>query len=181
MLAALLFTAFMVGVALIVVLPTVFMTTAAASFVFLWGLGGYYILKWFNKGAPAPEGGAIGDKLNSLTGGRLDFLMDGARNLQSNAQGYAHVPNGASDPEKGDRAPPPKLNGDKAAAAAPATTPQKKAQMQEAAKKLGANPVTQQLGNQTDGVRSRVDGVQGKAGMAVGAAKGTVGGLTGLT
>ncbi|KAF2086859.1 hypothetical protein K490DRAFT_14203, partial [Saccharata proteae CBS 121410] len=83
LLVALLFTAFMVGVALLVILPTVFLTTMGASFLFLWGLGGYYIVKWFNQtdagsGAQNP-GSAIGDKLNNLTGGRMGFLMDGAR------------------------------------------------------------------------------------------------------
>lgn len=78
--AALLFTVLMVGVALVVVLPTIFLTTFTATFVFLWGLGGYYILKWFNDGGvPAPDGKAIGDKLNSLTGGRMGWLMDGTR------------------------------------------------------------------------------------------------------
>jgi hypothetical protein len=77
---ALLFTVVMVLVALFVVLPTVFMTSFAAAFVFLWGLGGYHILKWLNEGnSPAPEGTAIGDKLNNLTGGRISWLMDGAR------------------------------------------------------------------------------------------------------
>ncbi|ORY16186.1 hypothetical protein BCR34DRAFT_139375 [Clohesyomyces aquaticus] len=86
LLAAILFTVFMVGVALLVVLPTVFMTTFAASFLFLWGLGGYYLLKWFNEGdAPAPEGTAIGDKLNSLTGGRMGWLVNGARKKQEDA------------------------------------------------------------------------------------------------
>jgi hypothetical protein len=80
LLAAVLFTVFMVGVALLFVLPTVFLTTFAASFIFIWGLGGYYILKWFNEGdTPAEPGTAIGDKINNLTGGRLSFLMDGAR------------------------------------------------------------------------------------------------------
>ncbi|KAF2738563.1 hypothetical protein EJ04DRAFT_412966, partial [Polyplosphaeria fusca] len=80
LIAAVLFTAFMVGVALLVLLPTVFLTTFGATFIFLWGLGGYYILKWFNDGeAPAPEGFAIGDKLNNLTGGRMGWLMDGSR------------------------------------------------------------------------------------------------------
>ena len=70
----------MVGVALIVVLPTIFLTTFTATFLFLWGLGGYYILKWFNDGGvSAPDGKAIGDKLNSLTGGRMGWLMDGTR------------------------------------------------------------------------------------------------------
>jgi hypothetical protein len=46
---ALLFTVFCVGVALLVLLPTLFMTTFAACFIFLWGLGAYYIVKWFNQ------------------------------------------------------------------------------------------------------------------------------------
>jgi hypothetical protein len=70
----------MVGVALLVILPTVFFTTFAATFIFLWGLGGFYLLKWFNEGdVPAPDGTAIGDKLNNLTGGRMGWLMDGSR------------------------------------------------------------------------------------------------------
>ncbi|TKA61960.1 hypothetical protein B0A55_11838 [Friedmanniomyces simplex] len=82
LLAAVLFIVFAVGTALVVVLPTVFFTTMAACFLFLWGLGGFYILKWANgdkAGEPAPEGGAIGDKLNSLTGGRLTGFMDAAK------------------------------------------------------------------------------------------------------
>ncbi|KAF2254032.1 hypothetical protein BU26DRAFT_516282 [Trematosphaeria pertusa] len=92
--AALLFTVFMVGVALLVVLPTIFMTTFAASFLFLWGLGGYYLLKWFNEGeAPAPEGTVIGDKLNSWTGGRMSWLTDGARKKQDDrATGVDQTP-----------------------------------------------------------------------------------------
>lgn len=77
-LAAVLFTVFMVGVALLVIIPTVFLTTFTATFIFLWGLGGYYILKWFNEGE-APDGTTIGEKLNSLTGGRMGWLVDGAR------------------------------------------------------------------------------------------------------
>jgi len=80
LLAALLFTVFMVLVALFVVLPTVFMTTMGATFIFLWGLGGYYIFKWFNDGTtPTAVGNAVGDKLNTLTGGNLSWLMDSAR------------------------------------------------------------------------------------------------------
>jgi hypothetical protein len=56
------------------------MTTLGATFLFLWGLGGYYIIKWFNEGeTPGEVGTAIGDKLSGLTGGRLDWLMGGAR------------------------------------------------------------------------------------------------------
>ena len=46
---AVLFIAFAAGVALIVLLPTLFFTTTAAASIFLWGLGTYYIVKWFNK------------------------------------------------------------------------------------------------------------------------------------
>ncbi|KXT09721.1 hypothetical protein AC579_1690 [Pseudocercospora musae] len=95
LLAAVLFTLFMVGVALIVVFPTVMFTTGAACFLFLWGLGGYYILKWANgegggESKQAPEGQAIGDQLNSLTGGRLGGLMEGARsqNAKKGIEGY---------------------------------------------------------------------------------------------
>jgi hypothetical protein len=70
----------MVGIALLVILPTVFMTTTAATFLFLWGLGGYYIVKWFNENSsPASKGDTIGDKLNNLSGGRVGFLTNGAR------------------------------------------------------------------------------------------------------
>ncbi|KAI7227624.1 hypothetical protein KC330_g8309 [Hortaea werneckii] len=87
LLAAVLFTLFCVGIALTIVLPTVFFTTMAACFLFLWGLGGYYILSWGNSAGgsseggdgKAPEGQAIGDKLNNLVGGRLSGFMSSAR------------------------------------------------------------------------------------------------------
>jgi hypothetical protein len=46
---AVLFIVVCVGFALIILLPTLFVTTAAATFIWLWGYGGYYLLKWFNK------------------------------------------------------------------------------------------------------------------------------------
>lgn len=48
-LGAVLFTVFCVGLALIILLPTLFMTTFAGTFIFLWGLAAYYIVKWFNQ------------------------------------------------------------------------------------------------------------------------------------
>jgi Promethin len=48
-LGAVLFTVVCLGLALIILLPTLFMTTFAGVFIFLWGLGAYYIVKWFNK------------------------------------------------------------------------------------------------------------------------------------
>jgi hypothetical protein len=56
------------------------MTTMAATFLFLWALGGYYIIRWFNRiEGPGAEGEAIGDKVNALTGGRLTWLMSATR------------------------------------------------------------------------------------------------------
>ncbi|KAL9126875.1 MAG: hypothetical protein Q9175_007839 [Cornicularia normoerica] len=46
---AVLFIVVCVGFALVILLPTLFLTTAAATFIWLWGMGGYYILKKFNK------------------------------------------------------------------------------------------------------------------------------------
>ncbi|KAF1811926.1 hypothetical protein P152DRAFT_398295 [Eremomyces bilateralis CBS 781.70] len=98
-LVALLFTAFMLVVALVFILPTVFITTMGASFLFLWGLGGYYIFKWFNEGAsPAPLGAALGDKLNTLMGGRLDFLM---KNARAASKPNGKTENGSADEKSG--------------------------------------------------------------------------------
>lgn len=48
-LGAALFIAFAAGTALIILLPVLFFTTTAASFIWLWGVGTYYIVKWFNE------------------------------------------------------------------------------------------------------------------------------------
>lgn len=96
LLAAVLFTLFCVGTALVVVFPAVLFTTGAACFLFLWGLGGYYILKWANGAeskegsSPPAEGSSIGDSLSRLTGGRLDGFMEGARaqNAKKDISGY---------------------------------------------------------------------------------------------
>lgn len=87
LLFAVAFTLFCVGVALTIVLPTIFFTTAAATFLFLWGLGGYYLLQWLNsasdegEGEKGGQGGGktVGDYLNSFTGGRLTGFMDSAK------------------------------------------------------------------------------------------------------
>jgi len=46
-LGALLFVGFTVGVALLILLPTLFFTTTAAVFVWLWGVSISFIIKWF--------------------------------------------------------------------------------------------------------------------------------------
>ena len=64
------------GFALIILLPTLFFTTLVATFLWLWGMGTYYILKYFNKkdipGIHTPlkdlAGGSENDKLDALNG-----------------------------------------------------------------------------------------------------------------
>lgn len=49
LLGALVFIVIVVGFALLILLPVLFITTFAAAFIWLWGVGAYFILKWFNK------------------------------------------------------------------------------------------------------------------------------------
>ena len=150
------------------------MTTFAASFVFLWGLGGYYILKHFSQsGSPAPDGKAIGDKLNNLTGGRMSWLMDGARKKMSGGEEHEEEHEG----EKGhyDKKPR-KLNSGNGHSNGesngnPAGDVQKHVEN-------GKDTVTKNV----DGVQKRVNkgagGATNPASNAVGTAKGAVGGVT---
>lgn len=157
-------------------------------------------MKWLNKGeSPAPEGGAIGDKLNSLTGGRLDFIMGPAR--ESEAKGEK-AKNPATSPEK-EKAAPKKLNGantngisdvkknmdvskhadtvKKNANVGNATTQATKAANVDAVTdKAGVNGVTKQAN--LDGVTKKAnpDGVKNTLGTSTGTLKGTLGGATGL-
>lgn len=170
-LVALGFTVLMVGTALLVVLPTVFLTTMAATFVFLWGLGGYYILKWFNKGdSPSAPGAAIGDKLNNLTGGRMSFLMDTARANEAKAAGGDKE--GEKAPAKSDHG-----KGSKGKGTANANGGVPGMDMANASEKLskGANDVTKHAN--VDAVPKKLNNVTNTAGTA----KGAIGGATGLT
>jgi len=175
LLAAVAFTVFAVGVALTIVLPTVFFTTMTACFLFLWGLGGYYILQWGNKagkgeGAKEDSGPAIGDRLNSLTGGRLSGFMGAAKSEQAKGDmsGWSdeHTkPNAGSGGQQGEKKQQlhsqpqtngvPKVNGG---------TPKK--QVDNAAHKA-----TKATG---------VDGAHKTAANGVGTVKGGVSGATGL-
>ena len=73
---AVLFIVTCVGFALIILLPTLFMTTAIATFIWLWGMGTYYILKRFNQKdipgihTPFKEGmsNELKGQLGSITG-----------------------------------------------------------------------------------------------------------------
>jgi len=171
LLVALLFTVFMVGVALIVVLPTVFLTTMGASFIFLWGMGGYYILKWFGEPGGGADGEAIGDKLNNLTGGRLGFLMDGAR---ESAVPDDHLHGGPKYEEKEEK-------GEKGSKNEKGSKGEKENLID--GDDGPAKGVTKQAGNATGGAKDATksaDGVKSKADGVAGTAKGGVSGATGL-
>jgi hypothetical protein len=99
-LAAVVFTLFMV-----------FFTTMGATFLFLWGLGGYYALKWANgESEPSKnsESGnaTIGDRLNSLSGGRLTGFMSAAKKEDSkkDIKGYGDEYTPATHDEKPQKA-----------------------------------------------------------------------------
>ena len=73
---AVLFIAGAIGFALLILLPFVFFTTFAASFLWVWGVGGYYLLKWLNKkeipGIHVPfSSGSLGS-LNEYTRGEQE-------------------------------------------------------------------------------------------------------------
>ncbi|KAL8787742.1 MAG: hypothetical protein Q9213_002062 [Squamulea squamosa] len=98
LLAAVVFSVACVGFALIILLPTLFITTAAASFIWLWGIGAYYILKWFNKkeipGIHKPMGDGAGNELglDALTGDKAPPPQSEKTNghaVNGNANGHA--------------------------------------------------------------------------------------------
>ena len=64
------FTVLAVGFALLFLLPTLFFTTLAASFMWAWLAGGYYLLKKFNQKDIPGIHKPLGDSLNldALTG-----------------------------------------------------------------------------------------------------------------
>lgn len=156
-----------------------------ACFLFLWGFGGYHLLKWLNKGeSPAPEGKAIGDKLNSLTGGRLDFLMGPARETEAKNEKNKNPATTADKPEKSG---PKKLTNGQANGAASgadlgkhADTVKRNANLDAVTDKTGVNGAAKQAN--LDGVtkQANADGVKNKVGTTTGTLKGTVGGATGL-
>lgn len=82
LLVAVCFTVFCLGLALMILFPVVFFTTLTACFLFFTALGGYWAFKWMNSGnrsLPTPEGNALGDSINQITGGKLSWVMDQVR------------------------------------------------------------------------------------------------------
>ncbi|KAL8805863.1 MAG: hypothetical protein Q9200_005261 [Gallowayella weberi] len=94
-LAAVIFSVVCVGFALIILLPTIFITTAAASFIWLWGVGAYYLLKWFNKkeipGIHKPMDDGIGNELG------LDALTGDTAQPPESKKANGHAANGSAN------------------------------------------------------------------------------------
>ncbi|KAF1823043.1 uncharacterized protein K489DRAFT_370634 [Dissoconium aciculare CBS 342.82] len=87
---AITFTLFSIGVALLVLLPVIFFTTASACILFFWGLAGYFVLRWATseKSMEDGQGGrTIGERINNLTGGRLDQFVGRAQDAKREIEG----------------------------------------------------------------------------------------------
>lgn len=177
LLGAVLFTIFCVGVALLIVLPTIMFTTFAATFLFLWGLGGYYLLRWANgdkksdSGGQAPEGSAIGDKLNSLTGGKLTGFMEDARgqNAKKGIEGYGDRFNKHNEGAKKS-----KSDGEEKSTAT--TTGSTKPNQQVGASTARANDAVKNV----DRTAANAGGTVSNASKPLGYAKGGLSGASGL-
>lgn len=92
LLGAILFILAAVGFALVILLPTLFFTTFAATAVWLWGVGAYYIIKWFNEKDVPGIHVPMSESLMKATG--LDGLTNGLGGGKSgsNAQAAASGP-----------------------------------------------------------------------------------------
>ena len=187
-LGAVAFTLFAVGLALTVVLPTVFFTTMGATFLFLWGLGGYYALKWANgesEPSKSEGGGAtIGDRLNSLSGGRLTGFMSAAKKEESkkDISGYGDEHTPATYQEKPQQnGKPQKLNANDGAKSNGSPSPQKTAG--DASKTAGdASKAASDASSAATGHAKKGTNATKGAQNAVGSTTGTVtGGLSGVT
>lgn len=89
LLAALAFTFFIIGFALIFVVPTVFIASCSATFVFIWGFLGYAILRRLNGGeAPVKRGTRVGEKLHQLKEGRVSDSQGGEDNQSKAVTSY---------------------------------------------------------------------------------------------
>lgn len=137
-LGAVFFTLFCVGIALTILLPVLMFTTGSACFLFLFGLGGYKILKWANSqdqngdnGNGEKKGTTVGEGLDSLTGGRLTDLLDSAeaQREKNDIKSFSNENAPPSNPEAPKlRKEPPKISEtSKATASTPQNTMANKA------------------------------------------------------
>ena len=167
---ALLFTVTCVGIALIILLPTLFMTTFAGVFIFLWGLGAYYIVKWFNKKDVPGVHGDLKDGMQKQMGlgdmpgldGKLPGMPEEKQpkaggQVREQANGHADRDHSSGPGQK---------------------KPKKESTPQGAVKSTGAdagNAAVSGVSQTANGVKGGVDGVHKKATGVVGGVTGKVG------
>ncbi len=186
-LAAVIFSVVCVGFALIILLPTLFITTAAASFIWLWGVGGYYILKWFNKKEipgihkPMDEGMTDGLGLDALTGDKAPPPSE---------KQNGHAPNGSANghPKEGGQAKQGQAK-QSPAKQSPAKQGKKDGglgqlpggdKLDGVGKSTGVDIKNPKEAADVGKVAGKASSAGGQATNAVGGAKGAVGGTLGL-
>lgn len=79
---AVLFTGFMVLLALFVVLPMLFFTTFVAMFLAVWGIGIYYLVQRIPKEKRERMSSAVGERVGSITSGSLDVLSEAVKEAE---------------------------------------------------------------------------------------------------
>ena len=172
-LGAVIFTVVAVGIALIILLPTLFVTTFAGAFIWLWGVGAYFIVKWFNKkevpGIHKPMGeGMQGMGLNAITG-------DGGPPGDPNAAG--------GEPKSGEAKEKKQPNGHKANGAPKLGEKKKLPGVDEMQKATGVDlndPKKAADFGKVLGRTGDVNKAKDAVGGVAGGAKGAVGNLPGL-
>ncbi|KAL8816885.1 MAG: hypothetical protein Q9191_008250 [Dirinaria sp. TL-2023a] len=181
-LGAVLFSVVCVGIGLIILLPTLFVTTFAAAFIWLWGVGAYYIVKWFNKKEvpgihkPFPEG-MQGEGLDALQGkGAAPGDPHGAQKEKPKQQpnGVNGTPKQPKQAEKKNKYPG--IEEVQKATGVDLSDPKKAADFGAVAGKTGdLNKAKEQVMGAKDQVTGAKDQVTG----AVGGVKGAAGGVLG--
>ena len=182
-LGTVIFILFWVGVALIFLLPTLFITTGIATFVWLWGVGTYYILKYFNE-KPIPgihtsfkdgvvdqlgADNAVTHQLADLTGQKIEGSGEekGAAERKEIEEGQDKKKPPKLDEKKGGEG---KDKGEKGGMNGHAPDPKNAADIGKHAGKA-----TQAAG----GAKDQVSGAAGKASGAAGQVTGVAGGAKG--
>ncbi|KAL9025318.1 MAG: hypothetical protein Q9196_005832 [Gyalolechia fulgens] len=161
LLAAVLFSVACIGFALIILLPTLFITTAAASFIWLWGLGAYYILKWFNKKEipgvhkPMGEGMDGGLSLDALTGDKAPPPSEKSNGHTENGSANGHPKEGKKSGATGKVPGGDKVNGVVKSTGVDINNPKEAADVGKVAGKTGS------VGQATNAV----SGVKGSVGL----------------
>lgn len=178
-LGAVLFSVVCVGIGLIILLPTLFVTTFAAAFIWLWGIGAYYIVKWFNKKEvpgihkPFPEG-MQGQGLDALQGKGAPPGDPHAADSQKQAKpkgGQHQQANGTANgaPKQAETKKYPGIEEVQKATGVDLSDPKKAADFGTIAGKTGdLNKAKDQVTGAKDQVTGAVGGVKGAAGGVLG-------------